>query len=334
MSQNIDFEPLRLARRLGSDEIQIERISGGQSNPTYFVSCDGETMVLRKPPLGSKLPSAHAIDREYRVMEALSGTDIPVPRMIMMEDDPGHIGTPFFLMERLNGRVYHDNALHELSTLERSAVYGDAARLLARIHAVDWKSVGLEGFGREESYFRRQVDRWSGQWRLSQTREDKEIEALCIWLSNNVPPEERTTIVHGDYRLGNLLLSPVQPCVVGVLDWELSTLGHPLADLSHFCTCWDLEPDQLGGLNGLSLKILGLPSREDFIHQYMSAGGIKSPLLPFHRAFALFRLAVIFEGIAARHRAGSAAADNASAVGKLSAICALKASEILSKDDA
>lgn len=330
--QMIDFDPARLAARMGGGVIRVCRIAGGQSNPTYFVDHGGRRMVLRKPPSGHTLPSAHAVDREYRIMAALGPTGFPVPAMILLEEDPEPIGTPFYLMERLGGRVFHDSALPELPPDDRREAWRAAARTLARLHATDWKAIGLQGFGRPGGYFARQITRWTKQWRLSQTRDDQNIERLCTWLAANIPADERTTIVHGDFRIGNIMFAPDSPSIVGVLDWELSTLGHPLADLAHLATFWDFGPAELGGIAGLDHAAMGLPTRDAFIDDYLAAGGCEAPVTPFHRAFALFRYAVIFEGIAARHRSGLAAGEDAARVGALSATCATRAIDILSRD--
>jgi aminoglycoside phosphotransferase (APT) family kinase protein len=255
-----------------------------------------------------------------------------VPAMILLERDPGPIGTPFYLMERLEGRVFHDSALPGLAPADRRAVWRTTARTLARLHAADWRSIGLGDFGRAGGYFSRQVARWTKQWHLSRTREDHNIEALSAWLAGNIPPDERTTIVHGDFRIGNIMFAPDTPEIAGVLDWELSTLGHPLADLAHLGTFWDFAPDELGGIAGLDHRALGLPERQAFFDDYQAAGGCEAPVTAFHRAFALFRFAVIFEGIAARHRSGIAASPDAMRVGGLSAACAARAIDLLSRD--
>jgi aminoglycoside phosphotransferase (APT) family kinase protein len=330
--QSIDFDPDRLAARLGGGDVSIQRISGGQSNPTYFVDHGGRRMVLRKPPAGNTLPSAHAVDREHRIMAAVGAAGFPVPEMILLEEDPEPIGTPFYLMERLDGRVFHDSALPDLSIAERTVAFRDTARTLAQLHSLDWHAEGLEGFGRPGGYFDRQIARWTRQWGLSKTRDDENIEMLCTWLADNVPADDRTTIVHGDYRIGNIMFAPDAPRIIGVLDWELSTLGHPLADVAHIGTFWDFDPHELGGIAGLDHAALGLPSRDAFIGEYLQAGGCDTPITPFHRAFALFRYAVIFEGIAARYKSGNAAGDNAMSVGALSAACAAKAINALSSD--
>lgn len=328
----IDFDPARLARRLGVDAVSVTRIAGGQSNPTYFVEAGGRRYVLRKKPAGVTLPSAHAIEREYRVLAALADTDVPVPRVTLLEEDPETIGAAFYLMERLDGRVFSDCALPELAREDRALAFRALAQGLARLHRVDWRAIGLDGFGRPENYFARQVARWSKQWGLSRTREDANIDMLASWLAENLPEDVPPTIVHGDYRVGNVMFAPDAPRLVGVLDWELSTIGQPLADLAHVACGWRFAPDQLGGVAGLDLAARGLPDFEAFHDEYRRASGCDAPIGPFHHAFALFRYAVIFEGIAARHRDGSAAGDNAAAVGALSAVCAEQAVALLSTD--
>jgi aminoglycoside phosphotransferase (APT) family kinase protein len=311
-----------------SAQLSIERIAGGQSNPTYFVTSGGRRMVLRKKPAGPVLPSAHAIDREYRVMNALDGTGVPVPKMLHYCDDAGVIGTPFYLMERLDGRVFHDSALPGLSAPERGAIYRSVAQALAKLHAVDWAAIGLSDYGRPGNYFARQVARWTRQWTLSKTRDLADIDVLIDWLTRNMPPDETTTVVHGDFRLGNLMFHPTEPRVIGILDWELSTLGHPLADLAHSAMIWRSSPREYGGILGLDLAALGIPDLRAYCDAYRAAGG-RGTLKPFHLAFALFRFAVIFEGIAARARDGSAAADNAAEVGPLAARFAARAVEVI-----
>lgn len=330
--QKIDFDPTVLEERLGGGDVVITRITSGQSNPTYCVEYNGTKMALRKPPSGTKLPSAHAIDREYQVMSALAGSEVPVPKMLFFEPDADVLGTPFMVMEWLDGRVISDSDLPTFTPVERAQVYKDTAKTLAALHNVDWRSVGLEKFGRPNNFFARHIERWSQQWKLSKTREDKNIEDLIVWLGANIPKQAQASIVHGDYRIGNLMLAKSKPDIIGVLDWELSTIGCPMSDLAHFCCFWDLGSDQLGGLAGLDTESLGLPSRQEFIDSYRACGGADLPLLPFHRAFALFRLAIIFEGIAARHKSGQASGEEAASVGALSAACASLAINALSEN--
>jgi len=310
-------------------EIALERVAGGQSNPTYFVSYPDRRLVLRKKPAGAVLPSAHAVDREYRIISALADSGVPVPKTVLFYPDEDVVGTPFYIMERLDGRVFHDSALPGLDAEERRAVYRDFAATLARLHAVDWAALGLSDYGRPGNYFARQIGRWTKQWQLSKTRDLPDIDRLIEWLPNHIPQDDVATIVHGDFRLGNLMFHPTEPRVIAVLDWELSTLGHPLADLAHSITLWHARPQDYGGLVGLDLDRLGIPGAAGFVADYESLGRREASLQPFHVAFALFRFAVIFEGIAARALAGNAAAANAGEVGALSEVYARRAVEVV-----
>lgn len=315
-----------------SGDMRVRPIPGGQSNPTFFVDFPGRRLVLRKQPAGVTVPTAHAVDREFRIQSALGGSGVPVPRMVLEEADASILGTRFYVMERLDGRVLHDSALTALAHEERGAVYRSLAATLASLHAVDWKVAGLADYGRPGSYFARQIRRWTRQWETTRTRDISDIDALAQWLSCNIPEDDRTTIVHGDYRVGNVMLDATAPKIIGVLDWELSTLGHPFADLAHAQTMWFIEPDEYGGVRGLNLSRHGLPSRRAFEDQYLRDAGLAEGLMPFHLAFALFRFALIFEGVAARAQAGNAAAANAEEVGRLSIVLARRATEVLSGD--
>jgi aminoglycoside phosphotransferase (APT) family kinase protein len=305
--------------------MRLERIAGGQSNPTYFVSTDNRRLVLRKQPPGKLLPSAHAIDREYRVIRALAATDLPVPPAVLFCDDRAVVGTPFYLMERVEGRVFHDCTLAGVSPAERRAMYASMARMLGALHNVDPDEVGLGDFGKPGNYFARQIARWSRQWSLSRTRDDPNIDRLIAWLPGHVPADDLSAVVHGDYRIGNLIFHPTEPHVVALLDWELSTLGHPLADLAHSSMAWICGPEEYGGLAGLDLDALGIPVLADYQNDYAAAARHGARLGAFHMAFALFRWAVIFEGIAARARGGNASADNAGETGRLAAAFAARA---------
>lgn len=310
--------------------MSLQRISGGQSNPTFFVSYPGRRLVLRKRPSGPVLPSAHAVDREHRVMAALAGTGVPVPRMLLYHEGPEVVGTAFYVMERLEGRVFSDCSLPGVAPEGRQAMVMDMAATLARLHNVDWAAVGLADFGRPGRFFERQVQRWARQWALSKTRELPDIERLIGWLSAHLPADEFTTIVHGDFRIGNLMFHPTEPHVVGVLDWELSTLGHPLSDLAYSLLAWRLLPQEYMGMRGLDGPGTGMPGAATFAQAYADAGGARfGPVTAFHIAFSLFRLAVIFEGIAARARSGAAVSDNAASVGALSAVFARRALEAI-----
>ncbi|MGC9417679.1 MAG: phosphotransferase family protein [Rhodovulum sp.] len=285
---------------------EVARISGGQSNPTYYVTHGGREMVLRKQPAGPILKGAHAVDREYRVMRALCGQGVPVPRTILFHADPAPLGTPFYLMERLQGRVFHDCALPDLAPSDRRAVYLAMAEAMARLHAVDPHAAGLSDFGPPGNYFERQIRRWMRQLRASDgPRPD--LERVADWLAAELPPDDgRLAVAHGDFRLGNLMFHPTEPRVIAILDWELSTLGHPLADLGFACMTWLCAPDEYGGIRGLDLDALGIPERQEFVAHYHAHAAPTAPLLPFHMVFALFRFAVIFVGIADRARTGTA----------------------------
>jgi aminoglycoside phosphotransferase (APT) family kinase protein len=322
-----EFDPARLDAFLrgalpGLDgPMAIERIAGGQSNPTFFVSYANRRLVLRKQPPGELLPSAHAVDREYRVMRALSGTAVPVPPALLFHEDHEVVGTPFYVMERVEGRVFGTSDMKGAAREERGAMVMSFAETLAALHDVDWREAGLEGFGRPGNYFERQVGRWIRQWEAARFREIPDLARLAAWLPAHMPPDDGvTTIVHGDYRIGNVMFAPAAPQVVAVLDWELSTLGHPLADVAFACLAWRSRPEMYGGLLGLDLAALGMPSEAEFVARYLASRrrGPVEPPTTFHLAFAIFRFAVIFEGIAARARVGTAASADAAQVGDLS----------------
>jgi aminoglycoside phosphotransferase (APT) family kinase protein len=322
---DLDFELTRLEAYLQSALPEIDgaladivKIGGGQSNPTYRMRFGDRDVVLRKQPAGELLPSAHAVDREYRVQKALADTDVPVPAMLHLCEDREVIGTLFYVMEALDGRVFHDSLVPGVPLEERGAIYRSMNDTLAKLHKVDWRGVGLEGFGKPGNYFERQIRRWTRQWESSKTREIPEIDRLIAWLPDNLASDEETTIVHGDYRLGNLMFHPKRPEVIAILDWELSTLGHPLADLAFNGMLWHATPDMYVGIAGHDLDALGIPSLEDYVGRYCRSVGRRDGIGTFHLAFSMFRFAVIFEGIAKRALQGNAASDNAEAVGRLS----------------
>lgn len=309
--------------------MRLARIAGGQSNPTFFVTYDTRALVLRKQPPGELLPSAHAVDREYRIMRALAETDVPVPPALLYSDDRSIVGTPFYVMERVEGRVFHDCTLPGVDPAERGEMYRSMARTLAAFHNVDFGAVGLGDFGKPGNFYARQVTRWSRQWELSRTREDPNIDRLVEWLPAHIPQDDVSSLVHGDYRIGNLMFHPTEPRVVAVLDFELSTLGHPLADLAHSMMAWISKPDEYGGLAGLDLEGLGIPSGADYEAEYAAAARHGARMTNFHMAFALFRWSVIFEGIAARAKAGNASSDNAAETGRLAAAFAGRAADLI-----
>lgn len=295
---------------------EIEPVSSGQSNPTFFVTCAKRRLVLRKQPPNS-LPSAHAIDREFRIMGALASTPVPVPAMVDWCADPSILGTPFYLMERVDGRVFNDPALPGVSPEDRHAMYLAMADTLAELHGVDWQRLGLGDFGRAGNFYERQISRFAKQWELARETASPEIEDLIRWLSANIPADATVAIAHGDFRIGNLMFHQTEPRVVAVLDWELSTLGHPAADLAYSSLGWRLSSSEYMGINDHDIVALGIPTEAEYLERYMAAARPSFRLEPFHFAFSLFRLAVIFEGIAARARQGTASAANASDVGRL-----------------
>lgn len=326
----IDFESIALAGflngRFGEAPLAVSRIGGGQSNPTYFVGHGARRLVLRKQPSGPILRGAHAIDREYRVLEALAPTAVPVPRVVLFHADPEPLGTPFYLMERLDGRVFHDCALPGLAPTERRGLYFGMAEALAKLHAVRPDDVGLGDFGRPGNYFERQIARWTKQLRESPGEPIAQLESVADWLPAHLPPDDgHVSIAHGDFRLGNLLFHPTKPEVIGILDWELATLGHPLADLGYCAMPWHTSPDEYGGIFGLDHAALGIPTEAEFLAHYYAHAVPTAPLARFHLVFALFRFAVIFVGIADRVRAGSAAAANAAEFAPLARRFALRA---------
>ncbi len=316
-----EFDPARLRDFLrqaipGLDgEMRLARIGGGQSNPTFFVDFDNRALVLRKQPPGELLPSAHAVDREFRILRALAGTDVPVPNAVLYCDDRSVVGTPFYVMDKLDGRVMSTYALPQIAPAERCAYYRAMAETLAKLHRVDLTAAGLGDYGKPGNFFQRQITRWIRQWDASRTREDANIDRLVAWLPANIPPGDQTTIAHGDFRFGNLMFHPTEARVIAVLDWELSTLGHPLADVAYSCMAWHTGADEFEGMRGLDLAAEGIPTQAEYVAHYQRSGGCAEPVTNFHLAFSLFRFAVILEGIAARAKRGSAAAEDAVQVG-------------------
>ncbi|CAN7706872.1 phosphotransferase family protein [Aminobacter sp. LjRoot7] len=332
---DLDFDPRAfetfLRQSLGGADgpLRLTRIQGGQSNPTYFVDHGSRRMVLRKKPAGAILKGAHAVEREYRVLNALKPTGVPVPEAILLCENPTIIGTPFYLMERVEGRVLSDCSLPGMSPAERRAIYMAMAEALAALHRVDPRVIGLEDYGRPSNYFVRQLARWNQQLRQSDGPPIPDLYELMEWLEANMPPEDgRMSIAHGDFRLGNMMFHPTEPRVIAILDWELSTLGHPLADLGFCCMPWHTSPDEYGGILGLDMTQLGIPAEAEFVTHYMTHVGSEAELRPFHVAFALFRFSVIFVGIADRVRGGNAADANAQALGPLAKRFAKRALDV------
>jgi len=297
------------------------QFKGGQSNPTFKLSIGGQHYVLRtKPaPAAKLLPSAHAIEREYRVMDALSRHGFPAARQYCLCTDEAVIGRAFYVMEFVEGRVLWDQALPGMEACERAAIYAEMNRVMALLHSTDYSALGLADYGKPGNYFARQIERWSKQYLASQTETIAAMDQLIAWLPNNIPAGDDTAIVHGDFRLDNLLWHPTEPRVLAVLDWELSTLGHPFADFSYHCMSWHIAPGPLRGIAGLDLPALGIPSQQEYIAMYAARTGktIRLEDFNFYLAFNMFRLASIMQGIMKRYVDGTAASAQALESGQL-----------------
>jgi aminoglycoside phosphotransferase (APT) family kinase protein len=292
--------------------LTVRQFQGGQSNPTFQVTdATGARTVLRKKPPGNILPSAHAVEREYAVMHALGPTDAPVPVMRLLCEDASVIGTPFYIMDYIDGRVLIDIKLEALPKEDRAAYYLAMADGLAALHRVDWRAVGLENYGKPDNYVGRQVNRWTRQYLASDPEPNPDMEALLEWLPANVPPDETPTIAHGDYRLGNLMFAPEGANLLAILDWELSTIGNPLADLAYLCSFYHLPHDgaPFRGLGGLDLPAIGLPTEAQLIERYCKQVGrpYPPPNFNYYLAFSSFRSAAIGQGVFDRSRRGNAA---------------------------
>ncbi len=300
--------------------LEIEQFKGGQSNPTFKLSTPTQRFVLRtKPgPAAKLLASAHAIDREFRVMDALSKAGFPAPRQYALCNDEAVIGRAFYLMECVEGRVLWDQSLPGMTPTERAAYYDEMNRVIAQLHTIDYKAIGLETYGKPGNYFARQIDRWTKQYRASETEKIDAMDALIDWLPNNIPPGDETSIVHGDYRLDNMIFHPTEPRILAILDWELSTLGHPLADFSYHCMSWHIPPGQFRGIGGLDHKALGIPSEAEYIAKYCERTGktIRQEDFAFYLAYNMFRMAGILQGIMKRYVDGTASSEQALKSGK------------------
>lgn len=335
MQADLDPQRLRayLDARFGPAPLDVQRVSGGQSNPTYFVTHGAARMVLRKQPFGPIQRGAHAVDREFRVLSALHPAGQPVPRPILFEPDAAILGTPFYLMDRVDGRVFADCALPDLPVPERRAIWLGLADALAGLHRLRPDAVALGDYGRPGNYFDRQLKRWSMQLHSSITGPWPELDRLARHLPALLPPDDGVVaLAHGDFRLGNVLFAPQAPVVTAILDWELSTLGHPLADLGFCVMPWNTAPDEYGGILGLDHAALGLPSKAEFVDRYRQRNPDAPQLLPFHEAFALFRFAVIFVGISDRAALGTASSPDAPALAPLAHRFARRALDILERE--
>jgi aminoglycoside phosphotransferase (APT) family kinase protein len=313
-----------LAARLNGFEgpLAVRQFKGGQSNPTYLLETPTRRYVLRRKPPGKLLPSAHAVDREFRVIAALHGQGFPVAAPLIYCDDATVVGTPFYVMAHVEGRVIWEPHMPDADRAERAAVYDAMNAVLAQLHAFDPAALGLADFGRGENYVTRQIERWSKQYRASETERIEEMERLIAWLPAHLPPPAPVRLVHGDYRLDNIILARSEPKILAVLDWELSTLGDPLADLAYHLMQWDMPASEsgagVGTLVGHDLGRLGIPARADYVDVYVERTGLDPrPHLPVYLAYNFFRLAAILQGIVGRVRDGTATSENAAAMAPL-----------------
>jgi aminoglycoside phosphotransferase (APT) family kinase protein len=289
--------------------VHAEKFAGGQSNPTFMLTHAGGKAVLRKKPPGQLLKSAHAVDREYRVMKALNGTPVPVPTMHVLCEDDSVIGTAFYVMQFVEGRILWDPAIPEVSQADRTAIYDNMNAALAALHSVDVDKVGLADFGRPGNYFARQLTRWTEQYRASETESLPDIDRVIGWLEQNLPPDDgRSSLVHGDYRIDNMIFASDGPALLAILDWELSTVGHPFADLAYQCMHWRLpHAGSFRGLAGLDRTALGIPTEAEYVARYCQRTNIDGvPNWTFYLAFSLFRMAAILQGVLKRALSGNA----------------------------
>lgn len=319
-----DFDPAALrgflAGFLGRPvaSLSIRATEGGMSNPTYFVDADGWRAVLRKQPRMRLARSAHAVDREFRVLKALAATDIPAPQVYHYHDDAALLGTPFYLMEWLDGRVFTAYATSGVTAAERSQIYASMCETMAKIHRLDFRAVGLGDYGRPGNYFERQISRWAQLW--SQYRrgdaDNPDLDHMIAWLQKRIPSSQQLALCHGDFRIGNVMVHATEPRVVGILDWELSTLGHPLVDVAFNTQAWHMAPDENGGLIGEDLATLGIPAEEDYLERYYAHAASAERMTDVHRVFAMFRGAVGSAGVAVRGEQGNGTLPDSARIGR------------------
>lgn len=294
--------------------LNVKQFKGGQSNPTYLLETSSGKYVMRRKPPGKLLKSAHAVDREFRVISALYAAGFPVPRPYALCEDETVVGTMFFIMEYVEGRIFWDLDLPDCDRAERAAIYDNAGQVIADLHNYDVAKLGLEDFGRPGNYFSRQISRWTGQYLASETASIGAMDRLIAWLPENIPADESAAVVHGDYRLDNMVFHPTEPRVIGVLDWELSTIGHPLGDFTYHLMAWQMPEIGIGstGLVGKDIAALGIPSEDEYVAMYCRrTGRTEITNRNFYSAYNFFRLAAILQGIAGRVRDGTAASVHA-----------------------
>jgi len=296
----------------------VEQFKGGQSNPTYRITADGRRYALRRKPSGRLLPSAHAVEREYRVTQALHAVGFPVAKPLVLCEDETVIGTTFYLMNHVEGRVLWDQALPGMTKTERVAIWDELNRVIAQLHRIDYLAAGLGDFGKPGDYISRQVSRWTRQYQASELVCIEEMNRLIDWLPDNIPAGDETSVVHGDFRLDNVIFHPTEPRILAVLDWELSTLGHPLADFAYHCMSWHIAPGRFRGIAGLDHAALGIPGEREYVERYCKRTGcrrVDPSTWDYYMAYNLFRVAAIMQGIAKRAMDGTAAGADAHETG-------------------
>jgi aminoglycoside phosphotransferase (APT) family kinase protein len=330
---DFDEDTLRayLAERGHLGELEIARIGGGQSNPTYFVTVGNEELVLRKQPAGTLVRGAHNVLREHRIMHALAQTSVPVPVMIASSDDRAVLGTDFFLMSRVAGRLFHEMTLRDAPAAQRRPMYLEHARAMAALHAVDYRAIGLGDLERPGSFVSRQIVLWTKSW--GDDRAD-DVRTVSEWLAEHQPRSDRRTLVHGDAKINNLIYDPTGTDLVAILDWELASVGEPMFDLAHiWASTWGTKPEEYGGVLGVDLAAAQLPTDEEFLGAYYAASDSDEPFRPFHKVFGLFRYAGIFHGIGQRAAEGTATAANAEQQGRNAHIYLDRALEVMAGAD-
>jgi aminoglycoside phosphotransferase (APT) family kinase protein len=320
---DVDAQKLRLWMQAHvpgfAGDIDIRQFAGGQSNPTFLLQADNARYVLRRKPPGKLLPSAHAVDREFRVLRALQDSQVPVAHVFALCEDPEIIGSAFYVMEYIAGRIFWDAALPETSPAERAPIYMEMVRVLAALHSVDYNAAGLASFGKSGAFVERQVALWTRQYRAAETEKIDAMERLMEWLPQHVPANEQSSIVHGDFRLDNTIFHPTEACILAVLDWELSTIGHPLVDFAFFCMRYHLPSADFQGLGGLDLKHLSIPSEAECVAAYCKIRGLEPVSAQdwtYYLAFCMFRLASILQGVLGRALQGNASSATALAAGR------------------
>jgi len=303
-----------------SGTLAVEQFKGGQSNPTFKLSAGGKNYVLRRKPPGVLLPSAHAVDREYRVISALAQTDVPVAKAYALCEDPSVLGTAFYIMDCVDGRILWDPTLPDYDNAQRGALYSELNRVMAALHSVNPEAIGLGDYGKPGNYIERQVARWTKQYKAAETEKIDAANRLIEWLPKYIPQGDEVAIVHGDYRFDNVIFHPTEPRILAVLDWELSTLGHPLVDFAYHCMTWRMSAATGRGMCNADLPSLGIPLEPEYVALYMQRTGRKNAVSQaewnYYMVFNMFRLAAILQGIAHRAQQGNASSEHAVDSGK------------------